>query len=175
MLKTLGFVLLAALALLLIVAATRPDSFRVERSLRMQAPPERLFGLINDLKQFNTWNPYEKKDAAIKGRYGPVTQGSGASYAWEGDKVGIGSMTITTTQAPTEVQMQLDFVKPFEARNQVVFTLRPEAGGTVVTWAMHGPSPYLSKLMGLVFNMDRMIGQDFEAGLQNLKALAEKG
>lgn len=175
MLKTLGFLVLAALALLLIVAATRPDHFRVERSLHVQATPERLFGLINDLKQFNTWNPYEKKDPAIKGRYGARTQGPGASYAWEGEKVGVGSMTITTVQGPTEVRMQLDFVKPFEAHNQVVFSLRPEGTGTRVSWAMEGPSPYLSKLVGLLFNMDRMVGQDFEAGLQNLKALAEKG
>lgn len=173
MLKTLGLIVLAAVALLLIYAATRPDSFRVERSLRIQAPPERLFGLISDLKQFNTWNPYERKDPG-KGRYGTATAGPGALYAWRSDKLGEGSMEITSITAPTRVTMKLDFIKPFEAHNTAEFTLRPEAGGTTVSWVMQGPSPYLSKLMGVVFNIDRMVGTDFEAGLQNLKTLAEK-
>lgn len=178
MLKTIGLVLLAALALLLIYAATRPDTFRVERTLSIQAPPERVFALISDLKRFNTWNPYEKKDPALKGRYGATTAGVGAQYGWEGDKVGTGSMEITQVQAPQRVAMKLDFVKPFEAHNQVEFSLQPQGGATPatqVTWAMHGPANYLSKLMGVVINMDRMVGKDFEDGLNNLKALAEQG
>ncbi len=173
MLKTIALVLLAALALLLIYAATRPDTFRVERSLRIQAPPERLIAMIGDLRQFNRWNPYERKDPALKGRYGGSTQGPGAQYAWESDKVGTGSLEITALQAPTRVAMKLDFVKPFAAHNQVEFTLQPDAGGTRVRWAMHGPAPYVSKLMGVLFDMDRMVGRDFEDGLNNLKALAE--
>jgi uncharacterized protein YndB with AHSA1/START domain len=177
MLKTIGLVLLAALALLLIYAATRPDTFRVERSLSIQAPPERVFAMINDLKRFNTWNPYVKKDPALIQRYGATTAGPGAQYGWEGDKVGIGSMEITQVQAPQRVAMKLDFVKPFEAHNFAEFSLRPEGGPTPmtqVTWTMHGPANYLSKLMGVVINMDRMVGKDFEDGLNNLKALAEQ-
>lgn len=175
MLKTIGLILLAALALLLIYAATRPDTFRVERKLSIQAPPERIFSMINDLKRFNTWNPYEKKDPALKGRYGATTAGPGAQYGWEGDKVGTGSMEITQVQAPQRVAMKLDFVKPFEAHNVVEFSLQPEGSKTQVTWAMHGPANYLSKLMGVVINMDKMVGKDFEDGLNNLKALAEQG
>lgn len=175
MLKTIGLILLAALALLLIYAATRPDTFRVERKLSIQAPPERIFAMINDLKRFNTWNPYEKKDPALKGRYGATTAGPGAQYGWEGDKVGTGSMEITQVQAPQRVAMKLDFVKPFEAHNVVEFSLQPAGGRTEVTWAMHGPANYLSKLMGVLINMDKMVGKDFEDGLNNLKALAEQG
>ncbi|MDC6171124.1 SRPBCC family protein [Paucibacter sp. XJ19-41] len=174
MIKTIALVIVAALALLLIYAATRPDSFRVERSTRIQAPPEKIYALIHDLKGFNRWNPYEKKDPAIKGQYSAVTAGAGARYGWESDKVGVGSMEITEVAAPSRVAMKLDFVKPFEAHNQVEFRLRPEGGATQVSWAMQGPSPFVSKLIGVFISMDRMIGQDFEDGLANLKSLVEQ-
>ncbi|WP_428421134.1 SRPBCC family protein [Methylibium sp.] len=173
MFKTLALAVLAALALLLLYAATRPDQFRVERSLRIEAPPERVFALIEDLKGFNTWNPYARKDPAIKQRYGDVTRGPGAFYAWESKEVGVGSMKITDTAAPTHVTIALDFEQPFTAHNTAEFALRPDGGGTTVTWAMHGPATFVSKLMGVFFSMDRMVGRDFEAGLVNLKAAAE--
>lgn len=175
MIKTIALVLLAALVLLLAYAATRPDSFRVERSRVISAPPEQVYGLIHDLRQFNTWNPYERKDPALKGEYGATTAGPGARYAWQGDKVGTGSMEIVGVQAPHRVDMKLDFVKPFEAHNQVQFTLQPEgAGATRVTWAMQGPVPYLAKIVHLFFDMDRMVGQDFEDGLAHLQAAVQK-
>ena len=175
MIKTIALVLLAALGLFLAFVATRPDTFRVERSRVISAPPERVYGLIHDLRQFNTWNPYERKDPAAKGQYSATTTGPGARYAWQGDKVGTGSMEIVDATAPARVAMNLDFVAPFEAHNQVEFTLQPEgAGATRVTWSMHGPVPYLAKIAHLVFNMDRMVGQDFEDGLNNLQTVAKK-
>lgn len=175
MIKTIALVLLAALGLFLVFAATRPDTFRVERSRVISAPPDRVYGLIHDLRQFNTWNPYERKDPAAKGQYSATTTGPGARYAWQGDKVGTGSMEIVDAAAPSRVAMKLDFVAPFEAHNEVEFTLQPEASGaTRVTWAMYGPVPYLAKIAHLVFNMDRMVGQDFEDGLANLQAVAQK-
>jgi uncharacterized protein YndB with AHSA1/START domain len=174
MLKSTLLVIAAALAVLLAYAATKPDTFRVERSLRIQAPPERLHAMINDLRSFNTWNPYERKDPAIKGNYGPTTVGAGARYGWESHEVGTGSLAILETVPASKVTMALDFVKPFEAHNQAEFTLQPEQGGTRVTWAMHGPVPYLGKVMHVFINVDRMVGTDFEAGLANLKTLAEK-
>lgn len=174
MLKSTLLVIAAALAVLLAYAATKPDTFRVERSLRIQAPPERLHAMINDLRTFNTWNPYERKDPAIKGSYGPTTVGPGARYGWESNEVGTGSLAILETVPASKVTMALDFVKPFEAHNQAEFTLQPEQGGTRVTWAMHGPVPYLGKVMHVFINVDRMVGTDFEAGLANLKSLAEK-
>ncbi len=178
MIKTIALALLAALGLFLAFAATRPDTFRVERSRVISAPPERVYGLIHDLRQFNTWNPYERKDPAAKGEYSANTIGPGARYAWQGDKVGTGSMEIVDATAPSRVAMKLDFVAPFEAHNQIEFTLQPEGEGTTrstrVTWAMRGPVPYLAKIAHLVFNMDRMVGQDFEDGLANLQAVAQK-
>ena len=179
MIKTIALVLLAALGLFLAFAATRPDTFRVERSRVISAPPERVYGLIHDLRQFNTWNPYERKDPGAKGEYSANTIGPGARYAWQGDKVGTGSMEIVDATAPARVASSsrpaTAPVAPFEAHNQVEFTLQPEgAGATRVTWAMHGPVPYLAKIAHLVFNMDRMVGQDFEDGLVNLQAVAQK-
>jgi len=174
MITTLLLLLLAALALLLVYAATRPDHFRVQRTAVIKAPAAKIFALINDLKSFNNWNPYEKKDPGIQGRYCGAASGVGAAYAWDSRKVGSGRMEITAAEAPSKLTMQLDFFKPFKARNTAEFILQPQGEGlTIVTWAMHGPSPYLSKLMGVVFNMDTMIGKDFEAGLANLKALTE--
>jgi len=166
-------VALAALALLG-YAATRPDSFRIQRSAVILAPAPKIFALINDLKLFNHWNPYGRKDPAIKGSYSGAASGVDAAYAWQSKKVGTGRMEIIASQAPRQVTMQLDFLKPFVARNTAEFTLQAEGDRlTIVTWAMHGPSPFISKLMGVVFNMERMVGNDFEAGLATLKALTE--
>lgn len=172
MLKTLALVLLAALLLVLAYAATRPDSFSIARSTRIQAPPERVWGLIQDLKGFNRWNPWERKDPG-KGKYGATSAGPGASYSWASDKLGAGAMTVTAATPGRQVTLRLDFLEPMKATNIAEFTLLPEGDGTQVTWAMSGRNNYLSKLMQVFFSMDRMVGDDFAAGLANLKALAE--
>lgn len=175
MLKTIALLIGAAIAVLLIYAATRPDAFHVERSATIQAPPERLHPLINDLHGFNTWNPYARKDPAMQGQYSGPAAGPGAVYEFQGNQdVGKGRIGITASSAPSSVTMQLDMFEPFAARNVVTFSLVPEGGATRVTWAMDGPSPFISKLIGVFMNFDRMIGRDFEAGLGHLKALAEK-
>jgi hypothetical protein len=174
MLKTIAVGLLLALALLLIYAATRPDVFRVQRSALVQAPAGQVHALINDLRQFNTWNPYERKDPNIRGDYRGPPAGPGAAYAFQGNKdVGRGSIEIVDS-APSKVTMQLQMLEPFEARNTVEFRLAPQGNATEVTWAMHGPQPFLGKLVGVFLDMDRMVGRDFEAGLANLKARAER-
>lgn len=174
MFKTLALIALTALAALLIYAATRPDVFRVERSVRIQAPAPQLFGLIDNLRQMNRWNPYNKKDPAMKLVYQGPEAGPGAAFEFDGNKeVGAGRIGVTASQAPTRVAMTLDMARPFAAHNDIEFTLAPDGDATRVTWAMQGPSPYIGKLMGLIFNMDRMIGGDFERGLADLKTLAE--
>ncbi|NPT59489.1 SRPBCC family protein [Paraburkholderia elongata] len=173
MLKAILIAVVAAVGLLLIYAATRPDNFRIERSVRIKAPPERIYGLIDDLHQFNRWNPFLRKDPATQGTYSGTPSGKGARYAWQSEKVGVGQMEIVDTAAPSSVTLNLDFIKPFEAHNIAEFELKPEAGETQVTWAMHGPAPFLSKLMQVFISMDRMVGKDFEDGLGNLKTLAE--
>jgi len=178
MLKLLGLiaaVVVVVVAGILIYAATRPDSFRVQRNASIKAPPEKIFALIDDLKAWAAWSPYEKKDPSMKRSFGAVTAGKGATYAWQGDRnVGEGHMEIVEAASPSKVLIKLDFVKPFEAHNNAEFILEPKGDSTLVTWAIYGPSAYVTKVMGLFFNMDTMIGRDFEAGLADLKAAAEK-
>jgi len=175
MLKKIALVILALAAIVLIYAATRPGTFRVERTARIPAPPEKIFPLINDFHRWGEWSPYEKLDPGMKRTFGGAPAGKGATYAWEGnDKAGAGRMEILESAPSSKISIKLDFTKPFEARNMAEFTLRPQDGATQVTWAMHGPSPYIAKLMGIFFNMDQMIGKDFETGLANLKTASEK-
>ncbi|RZJ03073.1 MAG: polyketide cyclase [Rubrivivax sp.] len=163
-----------ALALLLAYAATRPDEFRVERRARIAAPADKVWPLVSELRAFNRWNPYERKDPLLKSQYDGSAHGVGSRYAWESDKVGSGSLEITGQQPGRAVQMRLDFVKPFEAHNAAEFALLPTSdGATEVRWTMHGPANFVSKLMGVFINMDKMVGRDFEDGLQNLRQLAE--
>jgi hypothetical protein len=177
MLKTLaiiGVVVVVAIAGILLYAATRPDSFRVQRVVLINAPSDKVFPLINDIKAWTAWSPYEKKDPAMKRTYGAVTAGKGATYAWDGDKnVGQGSMEIVES-GPRKILIKLDFLKPFEAHNMGEFLLEPKGDSTSVTWATYGPSPYMSKVIGTFMNIDDLIGRDFEKGLADLKAAAEK-
>ena len=174
MIKIAALGVVVLLAAFLIYVASKPDTFRVQRAMRIKAPPEKIFALINDLHSWRAWSPYEKKDPAMKRTLGGATNGKGAVYEWEGNKdVGKGRMEITDTSRPSKVVIALDFVRPFEAHNIVEFTLEPNGDSTHVTWAIHGPSPYMSKLMSTFINMDSMIGKDFEAGLANLKTVAE--
>ena len=175
MLKIIAIGTGLVLAALLVFAATRPDTFRVERSALIKAPPEKIFPLINDFHSWTAWSPYEKLDPAMKRSYGGPVSGQGSTYGWEGrGKAGAGRMVMMESAPGSKISIQLDFTKPFESRNIAEFTLLQQGLATQVTWAMSGPSPFIAKLMGVIFNMDRMIGRDFEIGLENLKTIAEK-
>ncbi|MBP6814686.1 MAG: SRPBCC family protein [Burkholderiaceae bacterium] len=175
MLKRILLVVVVLIGALLAYAATRPDSFRVERAAVIKAPPAKVFALIDDFHQWAGWSPWEKLDPSMKRSHSGAASGKGAVYAWEGNgDVGAGRMEILETTAPSRVLIRLDFIKPFEARNTAEYTLRPEGEATRVTWAMYGPAPFVSKLMQVFVSMDAMIGKDFEQGLANLKALAER-
>ena len=175
MLQTIVLAIVAILAAILLFAATRPDSFRVQRATVIQAAPDRIFGFLEDFRQWSAWSPWEKRDPSMTRTHGGAPSGVGAVYAWQGaGKVGAGRMEITESSAPAKVVIKLDFQKPFEAHNTAEFTLEAMGEATQVTWAMYGPSPFMAKLMGIFFSMDAMVGRDFEAGLANLKAAAEK-
>ncbi len=158
----------------LTLAAMRPDHFRVQRTATIQAPPERIFPLINDLRRFNAWNPFEKKDPGAKGSYAGAVSGKGAAYAFEGAEMGRGRIEIIDSLPSSEVRMKLDMRAPIAASNVVEFTLHPDAGGTRVTWAMQGPVPYLAKIIHLFIDVDAMVGREFETGLATLKAMVER-
>ena len=117
----------------------------------------------------------EKKDSAMKRAFSGAPSGKGAAYAWEGDNnVGQGSMEIVESAPPSKIAIKLDFVRPFEAHNRVVFTLEPKGDATNVSWDMQGPTPFLAKIVHVFLDMDKMVGNDFETGLANLKAASEK-
>ena len=172
-LKRLGYVATTAVALMLVAASLRQDTFHVERSKRIAAPPEWVFAQINDLQRMKAWNPYERKDPSLKSAFGPKTQGLDASYAWESDKVATGRMTIIESKPLRQVTLRLDFEKPFVSTVTTEYTLRPDRGGTQVTWSMQGPANFVHKLMETAFILDPLIGNDLDRGLSNLKVYAE--
>ena len=177
MLKTILIVVAIAIviAAILAYAATKPDTFSVQRSARIKAPPETIYAVINDFHRWIEWSPWERLDPSMTRTQSGAPSGTGAVYEWSGNgKVGAGRMEIKESVPASRVGIQLDFIKPFEGHNITEFTLVPQGDATQVTWSMHGPTPFISKLMQVVVNMDTMIGKDFEAGLANLEALTEK-
>ncbi|HTO08505.1 MAG TPA: SRPBCC family protein [Myxococcota bacterium] len=175
MLRNIAIVVVVLLAAILVFAATKPDTFRVQRSTRIHAPPEKIFPLINDYHQWSAWSPYEKMDPTMKRTYSGAASGQGAVYEWAGEgAAGAGRMEIIESAPSSKVGIKLDFSKPFETHNLVAFTLQPQGDTTTVTWDMQGPAPFLSKLMQVFFSMDSMVGKDFETGLADMKAAAEK-
>ena len=171
----IAVVLAVAIAIVLILAAAKPARFSVQRAATVKAPPDAIFPLINDFHQWGSWSPYENKDPAMKRSYSGPQSGKGAVYGWEGDKnVGSGRMEILDTSAPTKIVIKLDFFTPFEGHNTAEFTMLPQGDVTNVTWLMHGPAVFISKVMQVFMNMDNMIGKDFEVGLANLKQRTEQ-
>ena len=174
-----AIVLAIAIVIVLILASTKPATFSIRRSAVMKAPAETIFPLVNDFHQWAKWSPWENKDPAMKRTYSGANSGKGAVYAWDGNKnVGSGRMEILDTSVPSKIVIKLDFFKPFEGHNTAEFTMLPQGDATNlttdVTWLMHGPAPFVSKVMQVFMNIDNMIGKDFEVGLANLKRLTEK-
>jgi Polyketide cyclase / dehydrase and lipid transport len=174
--KALGIIALVAvvaIAGVLALAASRPDSFSVQRSTSIQAPPERIAAFLGDFRRWEAWSPWEKMDPAMKRTLSGAPGGKGQVYEWQSDKVGTGRMEMTEA-SPAKVAVKLDFLKPFEGHNTADFALEQKGGATRVTWTMQGPMNYVSKVISVFCDMDAMIGKDFETGLANLKAAAEK-
>ena len=172
-LKRLGTVATTAVGAMLILASMRQDTFHVERSMRIAAPPEWVYAQINDLRRMKLWNPYERKDPSLKGEFGATTRGVGASYSFESDKVATGRMTIVESKPLRQVTLRLEFEKPFVSTVTTEYTLAPDRGGTRVTWSMEGPANFVHKLMETVFVLDPLIGRDLDQGLSNLKVASE--
>lgn len=174
MIKIIVIAFVILLAIMLIYAATRPDTIHVERSINIKAAPEKIFPFINDFHHWDEWTPYNK-DSAMKKAYSGSVSGKGAMYAWDGNKdVGQGEISITDSMPPHEIALDLHMIKPFEGHSSVVFTLSRSGDSSQVTWSLVGKQNYMAKIMGLIFNMDKMVGGDFEVGLARLKTVAEK-
>ncbi len=175
-LKKIVLVLVLLLAVLAVVIATRSAEMHVERTAVVNAPPEAVYAVINDLHQWGRWSPYDKRDPNMTKTYEGAAMGPGASYSWSGNNdVGAGRMTIVESKPGQLVTMKLEFTRPFSGTNTVNFKLVPAEGGTRVSWIMDGQKNFISKGMSMVMDMDKMIGGDFEVGLANLDAAMKKG
>jgi uncharacterized protein YndB with AHSA1/START domain len=169
-----GIAVLVVILAVVVFIATRPASFRIERSARIDAPPDVVFSIINDLHQWGRWSPYDKRDPAMKKTFEGSPAGPGAVYAWNGNnQVGEGRLTIMESKPGELVAMKLEFSRPFACTNRAIFTLAPSEGGTRVTWTMEGKNTLMGKAMSLFMNMDKMVGTDFEEGLANLNTTAQ--
>lgn len=172
--KILMIVLILAIVLLLILASRKPNSFRVERSILVNAPAHAIFQHINDFHAWSAWSPWEHIDPNLQRSYSGADFGVGAKYAWVGNnKVGQGHMAILESREFEFIKVDLHFIKPFAAHNTAEFTLKQQLNETTVSWVMYGPSPLMSKIMGMFMNMDKMIGGQFETGLQTLKKVVD--
>lgn len=175
MLKKVSMGLILVIVVILGLAMMQPDSFKVQRSTVIKAPPAKVMAYLNDFHQWTAWSPWEKKDPGMQRTFEGAASGKGAVYTWNGNgEVGQGRMEIIENQVPTQLAIKLDFIKPFASSNRAEFALQPQGDSTVVTWAMSGPSLLVTKVMGVFFNMDKMIGKDFEQGLARLKEVSEK-
>lgn len=175
MIMKIAAVIAVAVVALLIFASTKPDTFRVERKIVIRASPEKIFPWLENPQKTAEWSPWEKKDPAMKKTFSGPPKGVGAAYAWDGNKeMGAGRLELTEVVVPKKVVMNLDFIRPMEGHNIAGYEVAPIAGGSEVTWYITGPSPFISKFMCVFMNMDKIIGAEFEKGLSDLKALAEK-
>ena len=174
MIKRIAIAIAVAVVALVAFIATRPNEFQISRSTIFAAPPAKIFPLVNNLHAFQTWNPYAKKDPSMEQVWEGPPAGVGAVYRWSGNNdIGAGSMTITESRPNDLVKLDLAFLRPFEATNEVAFTFEPQGEKTLVTWAMHGKNNFVAKAMQLVMDMDKMVGTDFEKGLADMRAIAE--
>jgi len=168
-------IVVVLIAAVLVYAATKPNAFSVQRSRSIQAPPERIFALINDFHNWSRWAPQDNEDSTMKRAFSGPESGTGAVSDWDSSgSAGKGRMTITESVPSKKISVKVDFAKPFEAHNVNEFTLEPDDGSTKVTWSMQGTNLYMMKLMSIFVNMDRVAGKHFENGLDKLKAIAEK-
>ncbi len=174
MLQTILISLAVIIAGFVVVVALQPSTFRITRNISIQAPPDVVFGHVNDLHQWQEWSPWAKMDPNAKMTYEGPDAGIGAKYYWTGNnKVGEGAMTITDSRPSDLVQFKLEFKRPFVATNTADFTFKPEGDQTLVTWGMSGTNNFMFKAVGLFMNCDKMVGGDFEKGLADLKKVAE--
>jgi len=146
------------------------NTYTVERSTTIKASPGEVYSYVADLHKMGLWSPWERLDPNMTQTYSGPETGVGSRYTWSGNrKVGEGSMEITALVENQRVDMDLEFIKPFKAKNKVSMTLEPNEHGTAVTWAMTGRKTLMTKMMGIFRSMDAMVGPDFEKGLASLK------
>ena len=173
----LRIVIVVALLIVTVLAfaATKPNTFRLERSILINAAPEKVFPLINNLQKWDAWSPQDEGSSKVQRTFSGAEAGEGAASEWQSSgSSGKGRMLITESVPNRKVAVAVDFVKPFVAHNINVFTLEPAGYSTKVTWDFTGTNVYVLKVMTIFVSMDRIMGKHFETGLENLKTVAER-
>lgn len=174
MIKKILIGLAAIVVVLVVIIALQSSTYHVERTATINAAAPVVFAQVNDFHKWNAWSPWAKIDPAMKQTFDGAPAGNGAGYAWVGNsEVGEGRMTITESHPSDLIKIKLEFIKPFAATSNTVFTFKPEGNQTKVTWAMDGDKNFIAKAFHLFMNIDKMVGGDFEKGLAQMKAVAE--
>lgn len=169
--------LLVAVVLLLAVLVggglVLSPRFTVSRTTTVNAPPEKIYALVADPRGWQQWSVWNRRDPAMAQQYSGAASGAGAVWAWKSKSEGDGRMSFTSAEPPKRLGYEL-FFPDFGTTSTGEFRFDPNGGATQVTWSMDGDmgANPVYRWMGLF--MDRMVGPDFDAGLANLKALAEK-
>lgn len=174
MIRKLFFLLVIAVAVIAIIAAFKSPDFTITRKAVIDVPPDKVFPLVNDFHKWESWSPWAKKDPNMKQTFEGTSAGKGTIYTWAGNKeVGEGRMTITESQPDELIRIKLEFLKPFAATSDTLFTFQRVGAQTHVTWTMSGKNNFIARAFCLFMNMDDMVGGDFEKGLASMKAVAE--
>ena len=162
-------------AVFCVVVALQPAHYHIERTATVNAPATVVFNQVNDFHKWDAWSPWAKLDPNMKQSYEGAPAGTGAMYSWTGNsQVGEGRMTITDSKPGELIKIKLDFIKPFTATNATNFVFTPQGNQTSVKWTMDGDNNFVGKAFGLIMNMDKTVGADFEKGLAQMKTVAEK-
>lgn len=169
-----AFIVVVIIICVLGLAAAKDARFTVQRSVTVQAVPEKVFALINDLRRWPEWSANEPDDSTVRRRYSGESAGTGAVCEWEGTgKAGKGRIEIIES-SPYKIRLQADWAKPFAARNINTFTLEPQGSATRITWVLDGENVFILKVMTVFVSADRLMGTHLDAGLASLKSAAEK-
>lgn len=172
--KTIFRMSAVVIVIFVVIVALQPGEFRIARSITIGAPTTAIFPHVNTLRAWKEWSPWAKIDPNAKETYEGPASGVGAAMSWSGNReVGEGIMTITESHPTEMVRLRLDFIKPMKATNTADFTFLPEGKQTLVTWSMAGNNNFIAKAFGLFVNCDKMVGDQFEKGLADLKTIAE--
>jgi hypothetical protein len=142
----------------------------------MNAPAEAIFGQVNNFHKWETWSPWAKMDPNAKNTFEGPASGRGATFGWSGSSktVGEGSMTIVESRPSELVRIKLDFVRPFKGTNDVEFTFKPAGRRTDVTWSMSGKNNFMAKVIGLFMDCEKMVSEQYDKGLANIKEIVER-
>nr|WKN39325.1 SRPBCC family protein [Tunicatimonas sp. TK19036] len=159
-------------ALFLLVALFLPSTYHVERSVVIQLPVEEVYPFVSNLNEWADWNPWTQTDPTVETTIIGSGHEIGSVWSWDGEKVGVGSLTIQELEPNKLMQSRLAFLKPQMFESDDIWTFEPINTGTKVTWINEGKLSYpVDRLFGLF--MDGMLGRDFERGLENLKHITE--